>query len=138
MRKLRFRELREKKKFFGEYSQCPTWLREVQSARQMSRNLQKMTTMILQIFNITTHKRRKWRSHNKNQNGQFFVSETVVRFLHPLNTPPNMRTNGCSPVTRMVNSCADSMRIMTTEAETVTLLIALICSNTKFKKVNKK
>ena len=34
----------------------------------------------------------------------------------------------------MVHSCVDSMRIMTTEAETMTLLITLICSNTKFKK----
>lgn len=59
-------------------------------------------------------------------------------FLCPPNIPLNMRTNGYLPVTRVVNSCVDSMRIMTTEAETVTFLVALICSNTKFKKVRKK
>lgn len=85
----------------------------------------------------TIHKKRKW-SQNKNQNGQFLPSETVPRLLHPLNTPLNMRAKGCLPEPGMVNSCVDSMRIMTAEAETVALLIALMCSNTKFKKVSKK
>lgn len=83
------------------------------------------------------HERKKRKSQN-HQNGQFLLSETVPRRLHPPNTLPYKRRNGYLPVTRMVNSCVDSVRIMTTEAETVTLLIALICSNTKFKKVNKK
>lgn len=41
-------------------------------------------------------------------------------------------------MTRVVNSGIYSMRIMTTKAETVTLLVALICSNTKLKKAKQK
>lgn len=60
------------------------------------------------------------------------------RFMYVPNSPVNKRRDAFLPMTRVVNSSIYSMRIMTTKAETVTLLVALICSNTKLKKAKQK
>lgn len=132
----RLREQREET-FLSEYSQCPFWLQEAQCARQMSMNVQKGTTIIPQTLR-QRYTRRGNEVKIKIRTDNFFLLKLCQGFYIHFNTPLNMRANGCLPVPGMVNSCVDSMRIMTAEAETVALLIALMCSNTKFKKVSKK
>ena len=132
----RLREQREKT-FLSEYSQCPVWLQEAQRARQMSMNVQKGTTTIPQTLR-QLYTRGGNEAKIKIRTDNFFPLKLRQGFYMHFNTPLNMRANGCLPMPGMVNSCVDSMRIMTAEAETVALLIALMCSNTKFMKVSKK
>lgn len=134
MRKTSLRKWRGKEDFLSEHSPCPIWLGAV---LQMNRNAHMRNTYVLQTLKRTMPERKKWKSQNDHHE-QCHLSETAPRLLHLPDTPPSKRRNGCLPVTRMVHSCVDSMRVMTAEAETMALLVALICSNTKFKKVNQK
>lgn len=131
----RHREQRQKT-FLSEYSQCPFWLQGAQCARQMSMNVQKGATIPQTLRQLYTTGGNGAKIKIRTDN--FFPLKPCQDFYIHFNTPLNTRANGCLPVPGMINSCVDSMRIMTAEAETVALLIALMCSNTKFKKVSKK
>lgn len=113
--------------------QCPGWLEKTSQAGKgacmIGRDCQGLLHDCAQEYGMN-------RSTGESVRGG--SSLWIYAKVDPPGNPLSQSTNSCLPVSRVVNRSTDSMRIMTTEAETVTLLVALICFNTKFQKVSKK